>query len=161
MVSPGNPLKPAYGMAGLAERLASTRRVADGRRIVATDIERRLGTRYTLDTVRALRRRFPRVRFVWLMGADVLAELPRWHCWQALVRIVAFVVLPRPGYTRAALAGRAATCLRAFRIPAQAAATLVDRQPPAWVFLPARETAASATALRRSGQQAGCQAGQQ
>ncbi len=151
MVSPGNPLKPRAGMAAFANRLASAASVADGRRVVATGIELRLGTRYALDTLRALRRRFPRTRFVWLMGADILAELPRWRRWTELVRIVPFAVLPRPTYTRRALAGRAARRLRAYCIPARAAASLADRGPPAWVFLPARETGWSATALRGSG----------
>ncbi|MGI3776543.1 MAG: nicotinate-nucleotide adenylyltransferase [Janthinobacterium lividum] len=151
MVSPGNPLKPRRGMAAFADRLASAQAVADGRRVVATGIERRLGTVYTLDTLRALRRRFPRTRFVWLMGADIVAELPRWRRWTELVRVVPFAVLPRPSYTRRALAGRAAQRLRACRIPARAAATLADQAPPAWVFLPAREVGVSATALRGSG----------
>ncbi len=152
MVSPGNPLKPRRGMAAFADRLASAAAVADGRRVVATGVERRLGTTFTLDTLRALRRRFPGTRFVWLMGADILAELPRWRRWTELVRVVPFAVLPRPSYTRRALAGRAAHRLRACRIPARAAATLADRTPPAWVLLPAREVGVSATALRGSGQ---------
>lgn len=151
MVSPGNPLKPARGMAAFADRLASAVAVADGRRVVATGIERRLGTSYTLDTLRALRRRFPGTRFVWLMGADILAELPRWRRWVELVRLVPFAVLPRPSYTRRALSGEAARRLRAWRIPARAAATLADLAAPAWVFLPARESGCSATALRGSG----------
>ena len=77
LVSPGNPLKNGNGMAPLAERLASARGIADGRRIVATAIETGLGTRYTADTLAQLCRRFPRARFVWLMGADNLAQLPR------------------------------------------------------------------------------------
>lgn len=151
MVSPGNPLKPRRGMAAFEDRLASAAAVADGRRVVATGIERRLGTTFTLDTLRALRRRFPGTRFVWLMGADILAELPRWRRWVELVRVVPFAVLPRPSYTGRALAGRAARRLRACRIPARAAATLAGRTPPAWVFLPAREIGVSATALRASG----------
>ena len=84
LVSPGNPLKPAKGMAPLAERLRSASRIADGRRIVATAIEAQLNTRYTYDTLRALRRRFPRVQFVWLMGADNLVQLPRWQHWTGI-----------------------------------------------------------------------------
>lgn len=148
MVSPGNPLKPVAGMAPLAERLASARRIADGRRIVATAIEAALGTRYTVDTLIALRRRFPCAHFVWLMGADNLAQLPRWRRWRALVASVPFAVVPRPTYNHAALAGRAARHLRGAQLPARLASTLAETAPPAWVFLSAPQNAASASAIR-------------
>ncbi len=148
LVSPGNPLKPARGMAPLPERLAGAQAVADGRRIVATDIERLLRTRFTLDTLRALRRRFPRVRFVWLMGADGLADLHRWRRWREIARTLPIVVLPRPGYNHPALAGRAARVLRAARRPARVAPVFARGDPPAWIFLPAPQTAVSATAIR-------------
>ncbi len=150
LVSPGNPLKPRAGMAPLAERLASARRIADGRRIVATAMEARIGQRYTFDTLRALRRLFPQVCFVWLMGADNLQQLPRWQHWTAIVRLMPFAVLPRPGYNGRALAGQAAHRFRrAFR-PPRMAAGLACRPAPAWTFLPARQSSLSATALRRS-----------
>ncbi len=148
LVSPGNPLKPRDGMAPLAARLASAQAIADGRRVLATGIEARLGTRYTADTVRALQTRFPRARFVWLMGADNLAQLPRWRHWRAIVAALPFAVLPRPTYTLRALAGPAARCLaRARRHPSRAT-TLADAPPPAWAFLPAAQRAVSATSLR-------------
>ena len=148
LVSPGNPLKPARGMARLAERLASARRIADGRRIVATDIEARLGTRYTVDTLRLLALRFPRVAFVWLMGADNLVQLPRWRRWRDIVTQVVFAVLPRPTYNHRALASHAARRLAYARLPVHEAAALAGLAPPRWVFLPARQHAASATAIR-------------
>jgi nicotinate-nucleotide adenylyltransferase len=150
MVSPGNPLKPQHGMAPLAERLASARRIADGRRVVATDIEARLGTRYTVDTLRRLCLRFPRADFVWLMGADNLLQLPRWRRWRNLVTQVVFAVIPRPTYNHRALSGRAAHVLWAARLPVHAAPALAGFAPPRWVFLPAAQSAASATALRAS-----------
>ena len=150
LVSPGNPLKPQGGMAPLARRLDSARGIADGRRIVATDIERRLRTRYTRDTLLRLRQLFPRVRFVWLMGADGLAELPRWRRWRDVVRAVPIAVLPRPGYNHRALSGAAARRLAHARRPAEAAAGLANSAAPAWVFLHAPQTDISATALRSS-----------
>ncbi len=150
LVSPGNPLKPRDGMAPLARRLDSARGIADGRRIVATDIERRLRTRYTRDTLLRLRQLFPRVRFVWLMGADGLAELPRWRRWRDVVRAVPIAVLPRPGYNHRALSGAAARRLAHARRPAEAAAGLANSAAPAWVFLFAPQTDISATALRSS-----------
>ncbi len=148
LVSPGNPLKPTKGMAPLAERLASARGIADGRRVVATAIEARLRTRYTVDTVRTLCLRFPRVDFVWLMGADNLVQLPRWRRWREIVAQVVFAVLPRPTYNHRALASRAAHRLRDARLPVHAAPVLAGLPAPRWVFLPAAQHAASATAIR-------------
>ena len=149
LVSPGNPLKPAAGMAPLATRLAGAASIADGRRVVATAIEAAFRTRYTVDTMRQLVRRFPRVRFVWIMGADILQQLPHWRSWLDIARRVAFVVLPRPGYSHRALAGQAAHRLRAGRRPVSEAA-LLPGAAPGWVFLPGRQTAISATAIRRA-----------
>lgn len=153
LVSPGNPLKPKAGMAPLATRLASAGRIADGRRIVATAIEGALGTRYTADTIDMLRRRFPRVRFVWLMGADNLVQLPRWDRWQRIAADLPLAVLPRPGATRKALASRAAHALRPARRIAARAPVLAALAPPCWCLLPIRENPLSATALR-NGQRA-------
>ena len=151
MVSPGNPLKPRAGMAPLPERLASAAAIGDGRRIVATAIEAAFGTRYSVDTLRMLRRRFPRVAFVWIMGADLLTQLPAWRRWREIVRKMSFAVLPRPGYTRAALVGQAARGLRGRRRPAHEA-LLLARATTSWAFLPAPENAMSATALRAANQ---------
>ena len=148
LVSPGNPLKPVAGMAPLAARLASARRFADGRRILATDIEATLGTRYTADTLATLRRRFPHARFVWIMGADNLEQLPRWHRWERIAAGMPFAVVPRPTYNHRALAGLAARRLHGARRAARLAPALAGMVPPAWVFLPAPQHAASASAIR-------------
>lgn len=135
-------------MAPLAVRLASAQRIADGRRIVATAIEAKLGTRYTADTLATLRQRFPNVRFVWIMGADNLVQLPRWRRWQQIVAGMPFAVVPRPTYNQRALAGQAARRLRWARRAAHLAPALAGMAPPAWVFLPAPQHAASASAIR-------------
>lgn len=148
MVSPGNPLKPTDGMGAPDWRLATARQIADGRRIVATDIESRLGTRYTLETLHALRRRFPRARFVWLMGADNLVQFPRWNGWRRIAARVPFAVMPRPTYNCRALAGQAARSLHAARRPGHTTPALADAPSPAWAFVTAAQHAASATAIR-------------
>jgi nicotinate-nucleotide adenylyltransferase len=154
LVSPGNPLKGPNGMAPLSGRLASAARRADGRRIIATAIEHAMGTRYTLDTLRHLRRRFPHTQFVWLMGADNLEGFPHWRHWMGIARSMPFAVHPRPTYNHRALAGQAARRLRPFlRLP-RTAATLAGMAPPAWTFLSATQHAASATALRAAGEAA-------
>jgi len=149
LVSPGNPLKSAVGMAPLADRLASARSIGDGRRIIATAIEARLHTRFTFDTLRVLRRRFPRVQFVWVMGADNLVQLPRWQHWLGIAATMPFAVMPRPTYNQRALSGQAARRLRPALLPARTAPILSRSPAPAWTFLPARQNATSATAIRR------------
>ncbi len=149
LVSPGNPLKPVRGMGRFPARLASARAIA-GRhpRLLATDLEARLGTRFTVDTLSLLRRRFRRARLVWLMGADNLVQIPRWQGWRRIFAMVPAAIFPRPGFTRAALSGRAARTLAAARQPLSRAAALARLSPPAWIFLAGREHPASATAIR-------------
>jgi nicotinate-nucleotide adenylyltransferase len=148
LVSPGNPLKPRAGMAPLAQRLASARAVADGRRVIATDIEAALGTRYTRDTLAALRRRFPRTRFVFVIGADNLVQLPRWQGWRDIAASTPLAVLPRPGWTRKALAGQAAHALARHRRRPGALLAGTESGHAGWAFVPAAEHPASATAIR-------------
>jgi nicotinate-nucleotide adenylyltransferase len=135
-------------MAPFAQRLASARRVAAPPRVVATGIEARLGQRYTVATLALLRRRFPRARFVLLVGADIPTQLPRWRRWRALLRATPLAVLPRPGETRRALAGQAMHRLARWRRrPAALLAGPTPQHAP-WCLIPAREHPASATAIR-------------
>ena len=110
LVSPQNPLKPLDGMAPFLVRLEGARRIAKAdRRILVTDLESRLGpSRYTADTLKALRRRFPRLRFVWLMGGDNLVQIPKWERWPDIFWTVPIAVFDRPSYSLRALAGLAA-----------------------------------------------------
>jgi len=151
LVSPGNVLKPREGMAPFGDRLASAGVVANGRRIVATGIEAALGTRYSIDTLQRLQQRFPYVEFVWLMGADILEQLPCWRRWRDFASRVPFVVLPRPSYNLRALAGQAARALHAGRRRDRAATILANARPPAWSFLLSPQHAASASAIRAKG----------
>ena len=148
LVSPQNPLKPVAGMAPLGQRVAHARRVAAHPRIRVGDLESALRTRFTADTVAELRRRFPAVRPVWLMGADNLVQVPRWDRWLRIFRTVPVAVFDRSPYSFPALAGKAARRFARFRVAAAAAATLVEMRPPAWVFLPIRRHPASATGIR-------------
>lgn len=148
LVTPGNPLKAGRPMAPVAVRLASAARIADGRRVIATDIERHLHTRFTCDTLAALKRRFPAARFVWLMGADSFRDFPRWRGWKDIARRVPFAVFPRPSYNHAALAGLAARRLRGARRRLREARGLATVAPPAWIYFTGRENGISATALR-------------
>lgn len=135
-------------MAPLAERLASAQRVFRDPRITVTAIESLMGTRFTADTLAGLKRRFPRVRFVFVMGADSFAALHRWGHWRRVMLAVPIAVMPRPGFTRAALCSPAARRFAAARIPARAAAMLAVKAPPAWVVLEIREDTSSATRIR-------------
>lgn len=148
LVSPQNPLKPERGMASLGRRVREARAVARDPGIRVTCIEARLGTRFTVDTIAALRRRYPKIRFVWLVGADNLAQMPRWRRWETVFRRVPIAVFARKPYSLRALSGPAAQRFARWRIAERAAGTLAGRIPPAWVFLHIRVHPASATAIR-------------
>lgn len=148
LVSPQNPLKPVAGMAPFGERLAQARRTARHPRIRVTGIESRLGTRYTADALAELRRRFPRIGFVWLMGADNLLQIPRWERWESIFRMLPIAILARSSYSFRALSGRAAQRFAHSRVSADRAGGLADCPPPAWVFLHVRPHPASATGIR-------------
>ncbi len=149
LVSPGNPLKDAArDMAPLPARLASARAMARRAPIRATDIEARLRTRYTLDTIRKLKRRYPKNRFIWLMGADNLAEFHRWKNWRQIAREVPIAVIARPGYDGRALAAPAMGWLRRFQRRTDHAKSWTTWRLPALVLLRFRPDPTSATGLR-------------
>ena len=148
LVSPGNPLKPEAGMAPLAARLASASVEARRARIVPTAIERELGTRFTLDTLRKLRARYPNVEFIWLMGSDNLAQFHRWRSWREIARTMPIAVIARPGYESAALASPAGAWLGRYRRPSASFNTRAGWSAPALIYLRFDPDPRSATALR-------------
>lgn len=135
-------------MAPFAARLASARVMARRAPIVASDIETRLGTRYTIDTVRTIVRRYPRRRFIWLMGADNLDQFDRWRNWRGIARTLPIAVIARPGYDDDALAAPAMSWLRRFQRPARQATVWTEWSVPALVLLRFRPDPTSATQLR-------------
>jgi nicotinate-nucleotide adenylyltransferase len=151
LVSPQNPLKESAGMAPLDARLAKARRIAGFGPIRVTAIESRLGTRYSLDTLRALGRRLPHARFVWIMGADNLAQLHAWKRWPDLMRTVPVAIFDRPTYSRKALTSPAARRFAGSRKPAREVAKLAGSPPPAWAFVTGALDPLSATAVRQAG----------
>jgi nicotinate-nucleotide adenylyltransferase len=150
LVSPGNPLKPAAGMAPLPARVRSARAMARRAPIRVTAIERALGTRFTIDTLRSLKRRYPRRRFVWLMGADNLAQFHLWKDWRSIAREMPIAVIARPGYDRGAFASPAMAWLRRYRLPAAQFRNRSEWSAPALIVLRFDPDPRSATAIRRA-----------
>jgi len=149
LVSPGNPLKEeARDMAPFAARLASAARLARRARIRVSDFEQRAGTRYTVDTVTALKRRFPRHDFIWLLGSDTLPNFHKWRDWRGLARELPIAVIPRPGYDSAAHAARAMGWLRRFVRPWSQARRWTEWSAPAILVLRLPRDPTSATAIR-------------
>lgn len=150
LVSPGNPLKPKAGMASLPARLGSAQRMARRSPIRATAIEAELGTRYTIDTLEKLVRRYPNRQFIWIMGADNLVQLPQWRDWRGIARLMPIAVIARPGYNDRAHARRAMGWLRRFVRPVDQKLHWTDWRPPALVFLRFSPDVRSATAIRQA-----------
>ncbi|MGB8182997.1 MAG: nicotinate-nucleotide adenylyltransferase [Stellaceae bacterium] len=149
LVAPQNPLKPPKGMAPPEKRLAGARALARHPRIRVLDLERRLGTVFTVDTLRALQARFPRTRFVWLMGADNLSQIRHWRGWREIFASLPIAVFARPSYCRVALAALPAHRFARYRLPAAAARRLPGAKPPAWIFLWSMLDPHSATQIRQ------------
>ena len=148
LVSPGNPLK-ARQPAPMPQRLTRARRVMPDPRVVISDLEARLGTRATADTLDALRKLYPGVHFVWLMGADNLVQFHRWGRWRDILRSVPVGVLARPG---AGVAARTSVAARAFQVHRLSRGeNLRSHRAPAWCFVNIPLNAASSSAIRAKG----------
>jgi nicotinate-nucleotide adenylyltransferase len=148
LVTPGNPLKGNRPLHDLTERMQAARHVAQDPRIEVSCLESVIGTRYTIDTIRYLRRRASGLRFVWIMGADNLAQFHRWQDWRHIASEVPIAVIDRPPQSFRALASPAAQALARYRIPENQAASLADRGAPAMVFLTGMKSSLSSTDLR-------------
>ncbi|MBF9035011.1 nicotinate-nucleotide adenylyltransferase [Rhodobacterales bacterium HKCCE2091] len=150
LVSPGNPLK-ARGPAPIERRIAAARALVRDPRVEITNLEARIGTRYTAETIEWLLARYPGVKFVWLMGADNLADFDRWQRWDWILRTVPVGVLARPGQRISARTSKAAQVFRRWKLPASAAPVLADSDPPAWCFLNVPMIDLSSSAIRARG----------
>jgi nicotinate-nucleotide adenylyltransferase len=151
LVSPGNPLK-AYGPAPLAERMQAADALMQHPRVTVTDIEAQLGTRYTAQTLVALRRRYPGVRFVWLMGADNLTGFHQWQDWRWIMENVPVGVLARPGDRISARLSKAAKVYAQARLTGRASHVLGHMDAPAWSFVNLPMSDQSSTAIRKRGE---------
>lgn len=148
LVTPGNPLK-ARQPAPMEDRVAYARTLMDHPRVRITDLEARLKTRYTYETIARLQALYPGVKFVWLMGADNLVQFHRWERWQDILRAVPVAVLARPGAGISARLSRAAQIFREVRLARGEA--IEGRVPPVWAFLNLPMNAASSSEIRAKG----------
>ena len=151
LVTPGNPLKSQADLAALQARVEAARRLVAAPRVAVTDIEAHIGARYTYDTLAWICRRAPKVRFVWIMGADNLRQFHRWRHWRAIADLAPIVVIDRPGSTLRAMSSRAAIALAPWRVPEAEAAHFAERRPPAFLFLHGPRSDLSSTVLRGNG----------
>jgi nicotinate-nucleotide adenylyltransferase len=149
LVSPGNPLK-ARQPAPMAERLARARAIMPDPKVVITDLEAKLGTRATIDTITKLKAIYPGVHFVWLMGSDNLVQFHKWNRWRDILRSVPVGVLARPG---SGVAARMSVAARAFRVhQVDRGENLRNKAAPAWCFINMPMNAASSSAIRARGE---------
>lgn len=145
-VAAGNPLKNTQ--TAFVDRLAAAHRRLSGRRTVVSGLEAQLGLRYTIDLLKRLKRSAPAARFVWVMGADNLRDFHRWRSWREIARLVPIAVIARPGANPKAGLSRFARFLSGHRLPEDAAQTLKNRKPPAWVYITTPLDRTSSTELR-------------
>ncbi|WP_456391246.1 nicotinate-nucleotide adenylyltransferase [Profundibacter sp.] len=150
LVSPGNPLKPD-APAAMGKRLAACLAISDHPRIKVTDFEAQVGTRYTAQTLEAVFKRRQGARFVWLMGADNLAQFHRWQRWEWIMENVPVGVIARPGDRTSARMSKAAKRYEGFRLRGDQSGILADAVPPAWCFINVPMVDVSSTEIRARG----------
>ena len=151
LVSPQNPLKSSRHMASYAERFASASALTRSQpAIKVSDYEARAGTRYTIDTLRALQRAYPHYRFIWLMGADNLVQFHRWKHWRAIASLMPIAVFDRSPSQYSALRSQAASALHYAKIPESCARLLAHLPAPAWCYLHIPRSTLSSTQIRKN-----------
>lgn len=150
LVTPGNPIKSHDDLASLRDRLVLCRALICHPRIKVTGFEAGLGSSYSAETIAFLKLRYAGIRFVWVMGADNLADFHRWQRWQWIMRALPIAVLDRPGYRYLAMSSKAALAFARTRLPEAAAARLAFMKPPAWCYLTIPLSGLSSTEIRRS-----------
>ncbi|MEZ5850245.1 MAG: nicotinate-nucleotide adenylyltransferase [Hyphomicrobiaceae bacterium] len=148
IVTPGNPLKIGRDLMPLDERLALCRTMARDNRIIVTAFEKHLATTFTAATLGFLRLRHPATRFVWIMGADCLAEFHRWRQWRDIFATMPVAVIDRPGHHLGALASPAGRAMQSGRVAETRSRLILQRRLPAWTFLTGPLSSISSTAIR-------------
>ena len=150
MVTPGNPLKDTRELPSLLDRIVLCKELVTDNRIKITGFEASHKVRYTADTVRLVKRLRPRQKFVWLMGADNLADFHRWQDWRMIAKLLPLAVIDRPGSTFSYRSSVAALSMAKFRVDQEDASLLADKKPPAWTFIHGPRSSLSSTQLRKS-----------
>ncbi|MCI5045737.1 MAG: nicotinate-nucleotide adenylyltransferase, partial [Aquisalinus sp.] len=152
LVTPGNPQKRGADYASLQDRMLAARACANHPRILISDYESRHGLTYTANTIRSLKSRFPRTRFVWMMGADNLSGFHTWQDWRLIAANVPLAIFNRPGHSTACLRSPAAQTMDQYRQPEGAAQKLARMSAPAWIYFPHIYNELSSTAIRQANQ---------
>lgn len=148
LVTPGNPLKNHNDLAPLADRVLAARRLLDNPRVRVTGFEAAHGFTYSWQTIRFLTKTLPDRRFVWIMGADNLAQFHRWQRWREIALSVPIAVVDRPGSTLAFVSSVFAKTFDYARVDESGATRLALRRPPAWTFIHGPRSSLSSTAIR-------------
>ncbi len=95
LVTPQNPLKRIAELS-FGERFERCLEIAKDRRIIVSDLEARLGTNRTWETIRGLQSHFSRTEFVWVTGMDNALTMHTWHNWTYILNHVATAHVARP-----------------------------------------------------------------
>ncbi len=146
LVSPQNPLKKSDDMAPLSARLKQARKIGAHKKIKVKNLESQMGTRYSIDTIARIQKKFAGHQFVWLMGSDNLAGFNRWRKWRQIARRIPIAVINRPPIGKASLKSKAGMELGVHRTTSKTA--LAGQKPPAWTYLTGFADKRSATQIR-------------
>ncbi len=148
LVSPQNPLKSKSGMASYSDRISYARSIIPNSRINVSDLEKIIGTRYTSDTIEKLKHIYPKIQFIWIMGADLMPEVSDWKNWSKIFQSVPVAVFDRWPYASKLLASKTAKKFENYRFNCRSASLLANSNPPAWIYLFCPLNSVSAKSIR-------------
>lgn len=149
LVSPQNPLKKSQTHDSFVKRYNNAKIYCDNDKIIVSDIEKDLGSIYTYDTVLQLKTIFKYIDFLWIMGADILGELHKWHNWQGLCDNIHLASFARDQYNLENLDKKVYDYLNKFNINNINAKAIFQYKLPCMIFVPSKKISISSSQIRK------------
>tara|TARA_Y100000590_G_C15741759_1_gene1020519 strand:- start:1905 stop:2483 length:579 start_codon:yes stop_codon:yes gene_type:complete len=147
LLTPQNPLKISKP-ATYEERLNNCNKIVKNYPIVVSEIEKKIKSKYSFNTVEYLTNHYTNIKFYWLMGADNLIYFHKWQKWRKFFNQISIVIFRRHGYNNEALKSITYKTFANSQIKSSKLYESNFYELPSWVFLQNKEIRISSTEIR-------------
>ena len=148
LVTPQNPLKIAKP-ATYEERIKNCHAITKRLPIKVTDIEYKINSSYSYESLNFIQNYYKNIKFYWLMGADNLINFHQWQKWRDIFNDISIVVFRRHGYNNKALNSVTTKIFSQFQVIANPIKQSYFKQLPSWTWINNREIKISSTEIRK------------